>query len=218
MAEPRTKSNQAVGSVALASAALLDARGEAPKFKRIFEHSPVPMVIVDAERRYVEANRPARLTFRLRLDEVRTFTVDDFTPTHLTRDMEQAWTRLLEAGSVTGRYQMAGRHGSRLDFVYRGLAQVLPGLQLLAFAPADWVEVELDATDADRPDPAVSLTPREIEVLALAAEGYSGPELARALVLSRSTVSTHFKNIYVKLDVRNRGAAVAKAIRLGVID
>jgi DNA-binding CsgD family transcriptional regulator len=35
--------------------------------------------------------------------------------------------------------------------------------------------------------------------------------------LSRSTINTHFKNIYVKLDVRSRAAAVAKAIRLGVI-
>jgi LuxR family maltose regulon positive regulatory protein len=54
-------------------------------------------------------------------------------------------------------------------------------------------------------------------VLALAADGLSGPELAHALVLSVTTVNTHFKNIYVKLGVRNRAAAVAKAMRLGVI-
>jgi ATP/maltotriose-dependent transcriptional regulator MalT len=63
-----------------------------------------------------------------------------------------------------------------------------------------------------------SLTPREIEVLTLAADGLSGPELAEALVLSPATIRTHFKNIYAKLDVRNRSAAVAKAMRLGIID
>jgi two-component system nitrate/nitrite response regulator NarL len=65
--------------------------------------------------------------------------------------------------------------------------------------------------------PSPSLTPREIDVLALAAEGFSGPELAQRLALSPSTVNTHFKSIYKKLDVRTRAAAVAKAMRLGMI-
>jgi DNA-binding CsgD family transcriptional regulator len=67
-------------------------------------------------------------------------------------------------------------------------------------------------------DPFALLTAREIEVLALAADGLDGPELAEQLVLSPATVSTHFKNIYEKLQVRSRAGAVAKAMRLGVID
>jgi DNA-binding CsgD family transcriptional regulator len=132
--------------------------------------------------------------------------------------MDLAWARLLGTGCVAGRCQVAGRDGSPRDIIYRGLAHVRPGLQLIAFAPADWLEDGLDATDADRPDPSASLTAREIEVLELTADGRSGPELAQALVLSPSTVSTHFKNIYEKLDVRTRAAAVAKAMRLRVID
>jgi ATP/maltotriose-dependent transcriptional regulator MalT len=77
----------------------------------------------------------------------------------------------------------------------------------------------LDATEEDRPDGgAAALTPREIEVLAFAADGFGGMELAEQLVLSPATVRTHFKNIYKKLGVRNRAAAVAKAMRLGLID
>jgi DNA-binding CsgD family transcriptional regulator len=175
-------------------------------------------VIVDGDRRYVEVNRPAQLALRLSLDEMRTLTIDDFTPSYGTQDMEQAWARLLDKGYVAGRYPVAGREGSRLDVVYYGLAHVLPGLQLITFAPADWLQDELDATEDARPHPVASLTPREIEVLVLAADGHSGPELAQALVLSPATVSTHFKNIYKKLDVTNRAAAVAKAMRLGLID
>jgi DNA-binding CsgD family transcriptional regulator len=52
----------------------------------------------------------------------------------------------------------------------------------------------------------------------IAADGHSGPELAQELLLSPATVNAHFKNIYKKLDVRNRAAAVAKAMRLGLID
>ncbi|MEA2123927.1 MAG: two-component system, NtrC family, sensor kinase [Solirubrobacteraceae bacterium] len=61
------------------------------------------------------------------------------------------------------------------------------------------------------------LTPREIEVLRLAAEGLSGPRIAEQLVLSPATVKKHFEHIYGKLGVGDRAGAVAQAIRTGVI-
>jgi DNA-binding CsgD family transcriptional regulator len=175
------------------------------------------MLIVDARRRYVETNRPAR-AFRLSLDEMRSFAIDDLTPPHLDPDLERAWARLLDTGCVAGRYQVAGRDGSFLDVIYCSLADVVPGLHLIAFAPVGWPEYELDPGEHNRPDASASLTPRELEVLALAAEGHSGPELAQELVLSPATINTHFKNVHKKLDVRTRAAAVAKAMRLGMID
>jgi len=62
-----------------------------------------------------------------------------------------------------------------------------------------------------------SLSEREIEVLRLAAEGVSGPGIAEQLVLSPATVKTHFEHIYAKLGVGDRAAAVAQALRSGVI-
>ena len=79
-------------------------------------------------------------------------------------------------------------------------------------------EDELGVIKYDWVETGVSLTPREIELLALAAEGLNAPALAQRLMLSPSTVRTHFKNVYAKLDVQNRSAAVAKAMRLGLID
>jgi DNA-binding CsgD family transcriptional regulator len=61
------------------------------------------------------------------------------------------------------------------------------------------------------------LSERELEVLRLAAEGNSGPDIAERLVLSPSTIKTHFENIYEKLGVGDRAAAVAHALRLGLI-
>ena len=55
-------------------------------------------------------------------------------------------------------------------------------------------------------------------MLTLAADGRSGPEIAEDLVLSPATVKTHFANIHEKLDVPNRTAAVARALKLGLID
>ena len=205
-------------TVGAAAEAVLHARGEPEDLKRVFDHSDVPMVMVDGRRRYVEVNRPARLWFRLSREEMRAFAIGDLTPAPADGSMEQAWERLLDLGSVAGRYPVDGRDGRRLDVVYCGLANILPGLHLIAFLPADWPEDELRAVEDDGVDLSASLTPREIEVLTLAAAGHSGPELAQELLVSPATINAHFKNIYKKLDVRNRAAAVAKAMRLGLID
>jgi PAS domain S-box-containing protein len=61
------------------------------------------------------------------------------------------------------------------------------------------------------------LSDREIEIVRLAAEGSSGPEIAGQLFISPATVKTHFENIYEKLGVSDRPAAVAHALRIGLI-
>ncbi|MDX6581277.1 MAG: hypothetical protein QOI10_461 [Solirubrobacterales bacterium] len=66
----------------------------------------------------------------------------------------------------------------------------------------------------DRP----ALTPRELEVLALAAQGHSRRQIAELLTVSLETVKTHFQHIYAKLGVSDRTAAVAKALRDGLIE
>jgi DNA-binding NarL/FixJ family response regulator len=55
------------------------------------------------------------------------------------------------------------------------------------------------------------LTPRELEVLKLLAEGTSNKDIAAQLFISIKTVKTHITHIFEKLDVKNRTEAVAKA-------
>jgi DNA-binding CsgD family transcriptional regulator len=62
------------------------------------------------------------------------------------------------------------------------------------------------------------LTPRELEVLRLGAQGLSAKEIASQLVVSPSTVRTHFEHIYGKLGTRDRASAVAHALRGGLIE
>jgi PAS domain S-box-containing protein len=61
------------------------------------------------------------------------------------------------------------------------------------------------------------LTPRELEVLQLAARGHTGPAIARELHLSPATIKRHFEGIYARLGVSDRAAAVAIALRRGLI-
>lgn len=62
-----------------------------------------------------------------------------------------------------------------------------------------------------------SLSQRELEVLRLFKTDLSGPEIARELVIALSTVRTHTKGIYSKLNVTDRRAAVKRAVELGLI-
>jgi len=61
------------------------------------------------------------------------------------------------------------------------------------------------------------LTDREAEVLGLLATGASAPDIASQLHLSSATVKTHLHNLYAKLGVSDRAAAVAEGMRRGLI-
>ena len=63
-----------------------------------------------------------------------------------------------------------------------------------------------------------NLTPRELDILRLlASKNKTKKEIAKILMLSRSTVATHTSMIYLKLQVNNRGHAVYKGIKEGLI-
>jgi non-specific serine/threonine protein kinase len=66
-------------------------------------------------------------------------------------------------------------------------------------------------------DGIASLTPRELEVLRLLVEGRSDREIAEALFISPRTAQGHVAHIFSKLDVSTRMAAVATAIRAGLV-
>ena len=63
-----------------------------------------------------------------------------------------------------------------------------------------------------------TLSGREREVLAMIAEGGSIPMIAKTLFLAPSTVKTHVQRLYEKLGVGDRAAAVAEAMRRGLLD
>jgi DNA-binding NarL/FixJ family response regulator len=60
-------------------------------------------------------------------------------------------------------------------------------------------------------------SPRELEVLRLIARGATNKEVARALLISETTVKTHLKHVFAKLGVDNRAAAVVAAMERRLI-
>ena len=96
------------------------------------------------------------------------------------------------------------------------------GLELeLRMVRADGSVRELRAmgrVERDAPAEPPSITPRETEVLSLASHGLTHCEIAELLCVSSATVRTHLQNIYPKLGVCDKAAAVAAALRHGLIE
>jgi DNA-binding CsgD family transcriptional regulator len=86
----------------------------------------------------------------------------------------------------------------------------VPGLRLAA--PGEPADATLVA--GSEPAPDVALTPRELDVLALIAEGASNKAIARRLEISVHTVKFHIASLLDKLDAQGRAEAVAQGARL----
>jgi two-component system NarL family response regulator len=112
--------------------------------------------------------------------------------------------RALEAGATT--YLLKD---TLSDDLIRVIREVHAGLQP---AVSDDLKARLTKR-AERP----TLTPREVEVLGLVAQGLRNKEIARTLTVSEETVQVHIRNILSKLDVKDRTAAVSVALRRGII-
>jgi DNA-binding CsgD family transcriptional regulator len=93
----------------------------------------------------------------------------------------------------------------------------VPGLQLVSADESAHVTVALSDSVSALADDDLSLTPRELEVLALLAEGMSNKAIARRLGISVHTAKFHVGALIDKLDAVGRTDAVAHAARRGVI-
>jgi DNA-binding CsgD family transcriptional regulator len=93
-----------------------------------------------------------------------------------------------------------------------------PGPRAYGYRAGRTPSNRIDAVQLTRAWPdAGLLTPRERDVLQLAAHDLSGSGIAVRLGVSTATVRTHFEHIYAKLGVRSRGGAVAAGLRMGLI-
>ncbi|MCK2220355.1 response regulator transcription factor [Actinomadura sp. ATCC 31491] len=99
--------------------------------------------------------------------------------------------------------------------IVRSLRAVAAGQVVFGASAGDRVLAAL-AAPAARPRPLPELTEREVEILDLVAAGLTNQAIARRLVLSEKTVRNHVSNIFAKLHVSDRSAAVAHARDAGL--
>jgi len=105
------------------------------------------------------------------------------------------------------------------EIAKRGIMSNYTGKLLSAFeAERKGLDVETPPSAAPASSPLIEpLSQRELDILRLFKTELSGPEIAQELVIALSTVRTHTKSIYSKLNVNDRRMAVKRAIELGLI-
>jgi len=132
--------------------------------------------------------------------------------------LEQALS-LAEAGGFVRLFVDEGPPMARL--LYQALSrEISPDYvrRLLgAFPIAEPEQTAPSKTQTPQSEWVEPLSEREIEILQLIAEGLTNQEIATKLYLSLNTVKVHTRNIYSKLSVHHRTAAVAKARACGIL-
>lgn len=118
--------------------------------------------------------------------------------------------RLLSCGAAGYLSKQSARHE-----ICDAVVAVAQGRTVLSTDAQACLAEQLRTSAAD---PPVRLSDREQAVLRLIADGLSAPAIGRRLHLSESTVRTHAQHLYEKLGVSERAAAVAQAMRRGLID
>lgn len=175
------------------------------------------LLLVDDDRRCVCVNDGAASLLGAPAEEVLTRRVEDFTPRENWPRLSALWSELHRIGRLRGQCEVLQGDGSRVMAEYRAIARFREGRHLIAareVAPP-WPRARPACPPAREMGPG--LTFRESEILQLAADGHSGPEIADLLGVSRSTIKTHLERVYHKLGVRDRSSAVAAALRRGII-
>lgn len=103
------------------------------------------------------------------------------------------------------------------DHLIRTVRMVAEGNLVIDPEVASMVTSELDA-GRSQARPEGGLTERELQILQLLAFGQTNREIGKELFISPDTVKTHLEHIYQKLGTSDRTAAVAEAMRRGMIE
>lgn len=119
-------------------------------------------------------------------------------------------TSALRAGATSYLLKDSTRHE-----LFAAIRATAAGTSLLAPALRGMLRTALTPEVAQDEGPRAD--PRELEILALLADGRTNREIGRELHVSEATVKTHLARLYPKLEVTDRAAAVAIAYRRGWI-
>jgi LuxR family transcriptional regulator, maltose regulon positive regulatory protein len=124
-------------------------------------------------------------------------------------DMLQLLRETIALGIMPG---YSGKLLAAFDADQQGVEEGKP--RFTSLASSSLIEPEVQPAKYVLVEP---LSQRELDILRLFKTELSGPEIANELVIALSTVRTHTKSIYSKLNVNSRRAAVRRAIELGLI-
>ncbi len=213
------------GGVAKGMSTRPNGSGRGP-FWSVFERSNIPMALVDRNRRYVAVNEAALALYQYGRDQVIGSTAGS-TVTGLPPSAgDHDWQRLLRHNELYGERLIAHPSGHRLHVSFAAHATTLDdewravfvtlsaklepnGRELVSAVDTGGTSGRDGGARLAARTGAVSLTPREREVVRRVALGRSTPQIAADLNLSPATVRSHVRNAMVKVGAHTRAQLVA---------
>jgi NarL family two-component system response regulator LiaR len=174
---------------------LVGEAGDGQEALRTCEQCQPDVILMDLIMPAMSGSETTR-AIRARCPKTRVIALTSFQDKDLVREA-------MEAGAIS--YLLKDVTGSQLAEAIRAAHVGRPTLAPEALQA-------LVQTAHEGPKLGSDLTPREMEVLALIAQGMSNPEIAEQLVVTRSTAKAHVSNILSKLGVSNRAEAIRAAL------
>ncbi|MDX1659214.1 MAG: response regulator transcription factor [Nitriliruptorales bacterium] len=126
-------------------------------------------------------------------------------------------TDLLEKARSAGAVGYLIKDASS-DEVVAAVERAVEGHHVISTGIADHAPLDEPGSEETSGAPVPELTPRELQILQLLADGLSPKEVADELVISPKTVRNHLSKAYDKLDVSSRSQALVAALSHGLID
>jgi DNA-binding CsgD family transcriptional regulator len=186
-------------------------------FETAFRQSRNPMVLVDDQRRQLDANGAYLRLLGYGRQAILGRPIYRFVVDGPLASPEE-WAAAMDAGRFTGEARLLCADESVVAVQWAACTEVVTGRRLVLFVALTTSRWGRHFRSPDAPEPdARTLSPRECEIVRLVALGSAGPEIADELGIANETVRTHVRNAMGKLGARSRAHLVAKALAEGVV-
>jgi PAS domain S-box-containing protein len=186
-------------------------------FSTAFAQSRNAMVLLDDQRRHVDANGAyVRLLGHPR-EELIGRPVYEFVVDGPVASPDE-WEAMIATGRFTGEADLISANGSIVAVQWGASAEMVTGRRLVLFvalSTSRWGP-QFRRTIQVEPEDG-TLSNRELEIVRLVALGSTGPEIAGELQITHNTVRTHVRNAMTTLGARSRAHLVAKAVGDGLV-
>jgi PAS domain S-box-containing protein len=186
-------------------------------FSAAFTHSRNAMVLLDGNRRHVDANGAYVKLLGYRRTELLGLPIYRLVVGGPLASPAE-WKAALATYQFTGEAELWATDGSSVAVQYAATAEVVTGRRLVLFvalSSSRWGP-RFRRTLPSEQEPR-KLSNRELEIVRLVALGSTGPEIADELRIAHNTVRTHTRNAMEKVGARSRAHLVAKALGEGLV-
>jgi DNA-binding CsgD family transcriptional regulator len=183
-------------------------------FSAAFAQSRNAMALVDGQRCVVDVNGAWVRLLDVRRDAVIGRAIGTFVEGGPLLTPSE-WEAEIADGRADGEVTMLRADGERVGVQWAATAEVVTGRRLVLFVALNTSRSGPRFRRPEAPATNAALSPRELEVVRMVAEGGTAAEIGDELRLSHHTVRTHVRNAMDKLGARSRAHLVAQALGHG---